>query len=142
MSEQTVAPVLERSIENELVARFPEYVSLETRKGYEGVLVKPEKLVEVATAVRDELGYDYLSSVTGVDYLPEGMMETVYHFFKTTGGPKFVMKAQFPRDQGGRSFSGPGISRRRFTGTRSLGFVGHPFRRPSGSAPDPALGRF
>ena len=31
-----------------------------TRKGYEGYIVKAEKLIEVATALRDELGYDYL----------------------------------------------------------------------------------
>lgn len=98
MSEQTVAPVLESSLENELVDRFPEDVSLDTRKGYYGVLVKPEKLVEVATALRDELGYDFLSSVTGVDYLPDGMMEAVYHIFKTTGGPGLVFKVQVPRD--------------------------------------------
>jgi NADH-quinone oxidoreductase subunit C/D len=131
MSEQTVAPVLERSIENELVARFPEDVSLETRKGYEGVLVKPEKLVEVATAVRDELGYDYLSSVTGVDYHPEGMMETVYHFFKTTGGPKFVMKAQFSRDQAVvpslvQVFPGADLQEREAWDLLGIRFEGHP----------------
>jgi NADH-quinone oxidoreductase subunit C/D len=99
MSEQTFAPMLESSIENELAARFPEYVSLDTRKGYSGILVRPEKLVEFATSLRDDLGYDYLSSVTGTDYFPEGMMETVYHVFKTTGGAGLVFKVQFPRDQ-------------------------------------------
>ncbi len=131
MSEQTAAPVLERSIENELVARFPEYISLETRKCYEGVLVKPEKLVEVATALRDELGYDYLSSVTGVDYLPDGMMETVYHFFKTTGGSGLVIKAQFPRENAVVPslvpvFPGADLQEREAWDLLGIRFEGHP----------------
>ena len=40
-------------------------------------VVEAEKLVEFATALRDEFGYDFLSSVTGVDYLPDDKMEVV-----------------------------------------------------------------
>jgi NADH-quinone oxidoreductase subunit D/NADH-quinone oxidoreductase subunit C/D len=54
-------------------------------------------LLEFAIALRDEFGYDYLSSVTGVDYLPEGKMEVVYHAYKTTGGPGVVFKVQIQR---------------------------------------------
>ena len=83
---------------NDLLSRFPEWVTRDARKGYEGYLVQADKLVEVATAIRDEFGYDYLSSVTGVDYLPEGKLEAVYHAYRTTGGPALVFKAQAPRD--------------------------------------------
>ncbi len=131
MSEQTATPVLERSIENELVARYPEYASLDNRKGYEGVLVKPDKMVEVATALRDELGYDFLSSVTGVDYQPGGMMETVYHFFKTTGGPGLVVKAQFSRDNAvvpslAPVFPGADFQEREAWDLLGIRFEGHP----------------
>jgi NADH-quinone oxidoreductase subunit C/D len=86
-------------IENiDLSTRFPGVVVLDERKGYEGYLVRPENLLEFASFLRDEAGYDYLSSVTGVDYLPEGKMEVVYHTYKTTGGPILVYKAQVPRD--------------------------------------------
>ena len=44
------------------------------------------------------LGYDYFSSVTGVDYLPENKMEVVYHIRKSTGGSPLVIKAQLDRD--------------------------------------------
>jgi NADH-quinone oxidoreductase subunit C/D len=91
MSEQT--PVLE----SDLAARFPEAVAPDEREGYEGFIVKPENLLEVAQAVRDELGYDYLSSVTGVDYHPDHM-EVVYHLYKTTGGSALVLKTQAPRE--------------------------------------------
>ncbi len=61
MSEQT--PVLEST---DLAARFPECVVADERKGFSGYIVNAENLIEVATYIRDELGYDYLSSVTGV----------------------------------------------------------------------------
>lgn len=82
----------------DLTERFPERVIPDSRTGYSGYLVKPENLVEVAQVLRDELGYDYLSSVTGVDYLPENKMEVVYHFYRTTGGGALVIKTQVDRE--------------------------------------------
>jgi NADH-quinone oxidoreductase subunit D/NADH-quinone oxidoreductase subunit C/D len=93
MSEQTLVQE-----STDLAARFPEYVVADERKGYSGYIINRDHLIEVATHIRDELGYDYLSSVTGVDYLPEDKMEVVYHAFKSTGGPQFVFKAQTTRD--------------------------------------------
>lgn len=84
-------------VDLDLAERFPEAVTPDTRKGYEGYIVKPENLLEVVRFLRDEQGYDYLSSVTGVDYFPEHM-EVVYHLYKTTGGPGLVIKTQTPRD--------------------------------------------
>jgi NADH-quinone oxidoreductase subunit D/NADH-quinone oxidoreductase subunit C/D len=98
MSEQTLAPAADLLQNDDLVRRFPEVVTPDTRKGYEGYIVQADKLVEVATALRDEMGYDYLSSVTGVDYQPEGFLESVYHAYKSTGGPALVFKARAPRD--------------------------------------------
>ncbi len=97
MSEQSTAPVVNVLLDDDLATRFPEYVSPDTRKGYEGYIVSADKLLDVATALRNEMGYDYLSSVTGVDYLPEGILEVVYHAFKSTGGSGLVFKVQVPR---------------------------------------------
>ncbi len=80
----------------DLAARFPQAVRPDTRPGYTGWIVEKEHLIEVATALRDEFGYDLLSSVTGVDYYPD-MMEVVYHAYKTTGGPGIVFRVQVPR---------------------------------------------
>ena len=79
-------------------SRFAKDVKRDEREGYEGILVDSSKLVEFATQIRDDLGYDYLSSVTGVDYLPENKMEVVYHAYRTAGGPALVFKVQTPRD--------------------------------------------
>lgn len=93
MSELTLI-----SEKSSLEARFPGSVVPDERKGYTGYIVKPTALVEFATYLRDELSYDFLSSVTGVDYLPENIMEVVYHAYKSTGGPGLVFKTQAPRD--------------------------------------------
>ena len=77
--------------------RFPGFLTPEPRPGYSGWILPVSKLIEFATALRDELGYDYLSSVTAVDYHPENRMEVVYHVYKTTGGTGLAFKIQVPR---------------------------------------------
>jgi NADH-quinone oxidoreductase subunit D/NADH-quinone oxidoreductase subunit C/D len=84
---------------DEIVDKFQGVVSPDKRQGYEGYLVPADKLVDFATKIKDDLGYDYLSSVTGVDYLPDEMMEVVYHTYQSTGGPPLVFKVQVQRDK-------------------------------------------
>jgi NADH/F420H2 dehydrogenase subunit C len=98
MSEQTVTTTAEMIQEDDLTIRFPDFVTYDDREGYEGYIVETDHLLEVATVLRDEMGYDFLSSVTGVDYLPEGLMEVVYHVYRTTGGPALVFKTQVARE--------------------------------------------
>jgi len=91
---QTAAPPAER-----LEEQFPGVVTRDERPGYSGYLVPVDSLLDFARAARDRLGYDYLSSVTGVDYFPDNKMEVVYHVYRTTGGPGLVFKTQVPRDE-------------------------------------------
>jgi len=98
MSEQTLASAANVLEKGELLSRFPGYVTRDERNGYQGYIIKADKLLEIVKAVRDEIGYDYLSSVTGVDYLPEDMMEVVYHASRTIGGPPLTLKVQVPRN--------------------------------------------
>jgi NADH-quinone oxidoreductase subunit D/NADH-quinone oxidoreductase subunit C/D len=154
MTEQT--PVVERADPtgdalNALRERFGDAVRADDRDGYTGVIVAPEKLVAVATAVRDALGYSYLASATAVDYLGKGdHLEMVYHTCNVeAGGLPLVLKAQTPREiatlpslvgvwpganfQEREAYDLMGI---RFEGhpnlTRILmweGFAGHPLRK-------------
>ncbi|GAB4510328.1 MAG: hypothetical protein OHK0046_06940 [Anaerolineae bacterium] len=82
--------------------KYPGIVTEDSRQGYQGVVVDRNRLVDVALTIRDELGFDFLSSATAVDYLgigePDSDMEMVYHAFRTTGGSALVFKAQAPRD--------------------------------------------
>ena len=96
MTEQDHEPTPEKTLDP-IEARFPEAVQRDDRQGYSGYLVAADRLVEFASHVRDDLGYAYLSSVTGVDYLEQDKMEVVYHAYRLDGGPALVFRAQAPR---------------------------------------------
>ena len=93
MTEQT-----QHATASNLLSRFPDWISEDTRPGFQGYIVRPENLLDFCRTLRDDFGYDQLSSVTGVDYLPDNKMEVVYHVLQTTGGPLLVFKVQVPRD--------------------------------------------
>ena len=61
---------------------------------------EPKQAAAIAKFVRDELGYDTLSSLTATDYLKEGYIEVVYHFSRIAGGPPITLKARVPRKTG------------------------------------------
>ena len=96
MTEQDHEPTPEKTLDP-IEARFPEAVQRDDRQGYSGYLVAADRLVEFASHVRDELGYAYLSSVTGVDYIEQDKMEVVYHAYRLDGGPALIFRAQAPR---------------------------------------------
>jgi NADH-quinone oxidoreductase subunit C/D len=76
-------------------AHFPGAVVPADREGHEGYVVRAECLLEVAQHIRDEMGYDYLSSVTAVDYAQDGYFEMVYHAYSMErGGGPLVFKAR------------------------------------------------
>ncbi len=134
----------------DLGARFPNVVTADTRPAFKGWIIPKENLIEVATVIRDEFGYDLLATLTGVDYFPENKMEVVYHAYKTTGGPGLEFKVQVPREDPIEVPSlievWPGVDFQereawdllgiRFTGHPDLrrilmweGFEGHPLRK-------------
>jgi NADH-quinone oxidoreductase subunit C/D len=84
-------------VADEFETRFGGAVRRDDRAGYDGYLVDSGRLIEFATTLRNEMGYDYLSSVTGVDYLPDERMEVVYQAYRSKGGPGLVFKVQVPR---------------------------------------------
>lgn len=77
---------------------LPAELSKDERDGFEGYYVSPENLLPVVKELKTQHGYDYLSSVTGVDYLPEHEMEVVYHLYRSLGGPDLNIKVRTPRD--------------------------------------------
>jgi NADH-quinone oxidoreductase subunit C/D len=93
MSDQT----LPTTLEGELTARYSQWITPETRPGYSGFIVSTNNLLQFSRAVRDEMGFDYLSMVTAADYLAEDRMDIVYLLYRTTGGPGFLFKVQVPR---------------------------------------------
>lgn len=87
------------SVASVLKERYPEHIQDDTRDGYEGLMVSADKIVEVATALRDELGFNYLASLTGVDLLEENKQEVVYHLSDLVqGGGPLTLHVQVDRD--------------------------------------------
>lgn len=146
MNEQTAVI---NGLNQSIIDRFPEWVRIDDREGYEGLIVESTQLVPLMQTLRDEFGYDSLTSVTGVDYLPEEKMEVVYHIYKSTGGSILVIKTQVPRAKSivpslVDLFPGAAFQEReawdllgiRFEGHPNLkrilmweGFAGHPLRK-------------
>ena len=82
-----------------LKERYPDAVTDDPRENYSGLMVTADKLVEVAQSLRDDLGFNYLSSVTGVDLMEENKMEAVYHTYNVDeGGGAVVLHVQVDRD--------------------------------------------
>ncbi|MBI5563889.1 MAG: NADH-quinone oxidoreductase subunit D [Chloroflexi bacterium] len=96
-AKAAAAPVAE--LTGPLAVLKDKFADAVTPGDYEGAVIANDKLVEAATFIRDELGYDYLSSVTGVDYPAANECEVVYHVYSTRhSGPPLVFKARTPRD--------------------------------------------
>ena len=118
-------------LQDKFEERFPGAITRDERQGYDGYIVQAAKLVETAKSLRDDMGYDYLSSVTGVDYLPDDTMEVVYHLFKSSGGPALVLKVQTPRDESVvpsliSIFPGADFQEREAWDLMGIRFEGHP----------------
>ncbi len=154
MTDQAVAPDATKiDVEGAITVlkeKYPGAVKDDDREGYSGIIVDKDKLRDVALTARDELGFDYLSSVTGVDYLGiSDHMEVVYHAYRTTGGTALVIKAQTGREDSEipslvEVWPGADFQEReaydllgvKFTGHPNLkrillweGFDGHPLRK-------------
>ena len=95
MSEQTAIQPLYAK----LMEKFPESVVMDERPGFGGIVVQSLNLVEVAQELRDNLGYDYLSSVTAADDFPEERLEVIYHLFKSVGGAPALLKVFLGRTE-------------------------------------------
>jgi NADH-quinone oxidoreductase subunit C/D len=99
MSTETAPAVQEMVETDEILAhfneQFPGAVQAADRMGHDGYLVQAERLTEVARHIRDEMGYNYLSSVSAVDYAQDGYYEVVYHAYSMErGGGPLVFKAR------------------------------------------------
>ncbi len=86
-------------LEFDLQSRYPAWVKLDERPGYCGFIINADDLLTFSRAVRDELGFDYLSMVTAVDHFPENLLDIVYLLYRTTGGAGINFKVQISRSE-------------------------------------------
>jgi len=78
--ERTEAPAFENSLVSQIVSRFGDY---KIKVAYIRPLrikvnVDPTDIIEVATFIRDNLGFDHAESVTGTDYPKDNQIEVIY----------------------------------------------------------------
>jgi len=109
---------------------YSDFVSRDTRQGYEGFIVDSPSLLPFAKKIRDEWGYDFLSSVTAVDYYPDNL-EIVYHLYRSLGGGSLVLKVQIPRENAKIDslysiFPGCELQEREVYDMFGIEFMGHP----------------
>ncbi|HWQ15674.1 MAG TPA: NADH-quinone oxidoreductase subunit C [Roseiflexaceae bacterium] len=110
------------------------------RKGEEGppnllatddAVVYAGHIPAVARYLRDILGYEYLSNITAVDMLADGVIELVYHFYHLQGGPPLVVKTRVPREDPAvpsltPEWPGAGLQEREAYDLFGVRFPGHP----------------
>lgn len=75
-----------------VTARFPDAVSVDA---HGALVIDRAALVDVATALRDDFGLDYLNNLTCVDR-PD-RFDVVYHASSTAGGPTVALKVAADR---------------------------------------------
>jgi NADH-quinone oxidoreductase subunit C/D len=115
-----------------LKQRYQDIITDDPRPNFTGLIVPPDKLLEVASVLRDELGFNYLSSVTGVDLIDDNKMEVVYHTYSIEkGGSAVVLKAQTDREDPHLPslvplFPGADFQEREIWDLYGIRFDGHP----------------
>lgn len=73
-------------------------LSDDSRENHDAIMVSADSLIEVAGYLKDELGFNYLSSVTGVDLIQDDKFEVIYHTYSIEkGGGPVTLKVQVPR---------------------------------------------
>jgi len=78
---ESITPEFEGSLINQLVTRFGDKLVkvIYARPGRTKILVPPNEIVQVASFIRDSLGFDHAESVSGTDYPNDNQIEVIYH---------------------------------------------------------------
>ncbi len=73
-------PAFEKGLVDEIKKQFGDSIKVVFIKPRRiKILIEPQNIIDVATFVRDKMGFDHAESVAGTDYPKEGQIEVVYH---------------------------------------------------------------
>jgi NADH-quinone oxidoreductase subunit C len=100
-------------------------------RDYDAVITA-ESLPRVATYLRDRHGYSYLSNITAVDYILDGLIEVIYHFYHLAGGGPQTVRVRVPRDHAvipslTGEWPGANLQEREAFDLYGVTFPGHPY---------------
>jgi len=97
------------------------------------VTLPTEKLVSICSAIRDELGYRMLMSITAVDW--KDSFELVYHLYRLDSGFPIVLRCRLPHEEHPEAPSlaptwpGAEFQEREIYDLMGIVFIGHPDMR-------------
>jgi NADH-quinone oxidoreductase subunit C len=78
--KESEPPAFEKGIAGEISANFGKMVQIIFIKPLRiKIAVEPPNIVNVATFLRDNLGFDHAESVAGTDYPKDNQIEVIYH---------------------------------------------------------------
>ena len=73
-------PAFEKGLADEIKRQFGDSLKIVFIKPLRlKILVEPQNIVEVATFVRDKMGFDHAEAVAGTDYPKDNQIEVIYH---------------------------------------------------------------
>lgn len=81
-------------------SRFQEEIrSAEVRRGEACLTIRADRSFEMCRFIKEELGYDYLNCLSGVDWIADGEMEVVYNISSLKQPGKITLRARVPRHE-------------------------------------------
>ncbi|HZB96523.1 MAG TPA: NADH-quinone oxidoreductase subunit C [Herpetosiphonaceae bacterium] len=97
-------------------------------------VVNADSLPRVAAYLRDRHGYAFLSNITAVDYILDGLIEVVYHFFNLAGGGPQTVRVRLSRERPivpslTGEWPGANLQEREAFDLYGVQFPGHPYLR-------------
>lgn len=97
-------------------------------------VVNAQMIPQVAAYLRDRHGYEFLSNMTAVDYLAEGVIEMVYHFYSLQGGGPQTVRVRVSRAEPviptlTGEWPGANLQEREAFDLYGVRFPGHPYLR-------------
>ena len=98
---QKPEPVRAKELATKITSRFPDVKVDWMKEKRLKVTAAPSKIKDVAYFVRDQLGFDHISAVSGVDWIARNELEVVYFIGTVKAGwADFVvaLSEQVPRD--------------------------------------------
>src|SRR5438128_1309056 len=73
-----VAPTRTKELADRIKDQFPDVTIDSMKERRLKATISPERIKQLATFVRDVLGFDHISAVSGTDYPAKGQIEIVY----------------------------------------------------------------
>jgi NADH:ubiquinone oxidoreductase subunit C len=83
--KESEAPAFEKGLVSQILSRFGDRVRVAYIRPLRiKIYVDPADIIEVATFLRDTIGFDHAESASGTDYPKDNQIEVIYHLSSNT----------------------------------------------------------